>query len=437
MRVHKGGAFNSFCSHLARVFALVLLVFVLAAPVQAHAYKVKRGDTLSGLARRFGVKTAKIRRANHLASSRLKPGMRLRIPGRRKAGRHIAFRSRNAHKRHSALAGAGRVPHVKRRRDVYHKVRRGETLYSIARNYSVSVKQLRRLNGLGRRSRIRPGKKLLVMASGAVPKHYIIKKGDTFEKIARRYGLSAEALVEMNEMDSQDLRPGQKITLVEREQPEQEIKIQKKTGAPEVDAKTAKAIAAIVANSPASVIPVISAAPAAPDEIKGRIDALAGSKDIKNMSLKDKLMLFAKSMLNIPYRFGGTSFYGIDCSGFVQKVFNFLNIKLPRTAREQFTEGTPVKLGDLAVGDLLFFRTYGPFPSHVGIYIGENLFIHASPGGHRVKIASLDTPYFIRRLIGAKRLIPDSTESTGATPQPATRVSPVITALPGTQPALK
>lgn len=419
------------------MFALVLFVFVLAAPVQAHAYKVKRGDTLSGLARRFGVKAAKIRRANHLASSRLKPGMRLRIPAKRKAGRHIASRLRKAHKSNPVLARAERIPHVKRGRDVYHKVRRGETLYSIARNYSVSIKQLRRLNGLGRRSRIRPGKKLLVRASGAVPAHYIIKKGDTFEKIARRYGLSAEALVEMNEMDSQDLRPGQKITLVERGQPEPEIKIQQKAGAPEIDAKTAQAIAAIVANSPASAIPVISAAPAAPDDIKSRIDALASSKDIKSMSFKDKLMLFAKSMLNIPYRFGGTSFYGIDCSGFVQKVFNFIGVKLPRTARQQFNEGTPVKLSDLAVGDLLFFRTYGSFPSHVGIYIGENLFIHASPGGHRVKIASLATPYFLRRLIGAKRLIPGSTESTGAAPQPTTQVSPAIAALPGAQPALK
>lgn len=430
MRVQKSGASVSFYSYLARVFALVLFLFVLSAPSPAQAYKVKKGDTLSRLAHKFGVNASKIKRANHLSSSRLKPGMRLKIPGRH--NEHTA--SARTGKRHQKLAKAAsassKKDRVKSASNVYHKVRRGETLYSIARNYSVSVADLKRLNGLGRRSRIRPGKELLVRASETVPEKYTVKRGDTFEKIARRYGLNAEDLMELNEMDSQDLRPGQKIALVDN-QPEDDAKteISQNTGAVPPAGETAQAIAALASNTPSS---------SSPSDIKGRISELAGSKDIRSMGLKDKVILFAKSMLNIPYRFGGTSFYGIDCSGFVQKVYDFLNIKLPRTAREQFNEGTPVKMSDLAVGDLLFFKTYGPFPSHVGIYIGENLFIHASPKGHRVKIASLDTPYFLRRLIGAKRLIPGGgDEDAGVMPQSTTQGNPALESLPSAQPALK
>jgi cell wall-associated NlpC family hydrolase len=109
-------------------------------------------------------------------------------------------------------------------------------------------------------------------------------------------------------------------------------------------------------------------------------------------------------MLDIPYRFGGNSFLGIDCSGYVQKVFSLLDIMLPRTAREQFRRGKLVVKEELSAGDLVFFRTYAKFPSHVGIYLGDNRFIHASSTERKVTIDSLDAPYYLKRFIGARRL---------------------------------
>ncbi|HZW37100.1 MAG TPA: C40 family peptidase, partial [Candidatus Deferrimicrobiaceae bacterium] len=120
--------------------------------------------------------------------------------------------------------------------------------------------------------------------------------------------------------------------------------------------------------------------------------------------IKDKLVGIAKKMLDIPYRFGGNSLLGIDCSGYVQKVFSLLNIVLPRTAREQFHLGELVGMDNLSIGDLVFFRTYAKFPSHVGIYLGDNRFIHASSRDRKVTIDSLDAPYYLKRFIGAKRL---------------------------------
>jgi cell wall-associated NlpC family hydrolase len=122
-------------------------------------------------------------------------------------------------------------------------------------------------------------------------------------------------------------------------------------------------------------------------------------------SIKDRLLRVAQRMLAVPYRFGGTTLWGLDCSGFVQKTFAFLNLDLPRSAREQFREGAKVEKADLSPGDLVFFRTYAKYPSHVGIYLGDNRFVHASSREKKVTVESLDTPYYVKRYIGAKRLL--------------------------------
>ena len=110
-------------------------------------------------------------------------------------------------------------------------------------------------------------------------------------------------------------------------------------------------------------------------------------------------------MLDIPYKFGGSTTLGIDCSAYVKKAYGLLDIELPRTAREQFKTGEAVEKEQLSAGDLVFFKTYASFPSHVGIYIGNNLFIHASSMAKKVTIDNLDAPYYMKRFIGAKRLL--------------------------------
>jgi len=113
----------------------------------------------------------------------------------------------------------------------------------------------------------------------------------------------------------------------------------------------------------------------------------------------------ALGLLGIKYRFGGSSYAGIDCSAFVKKVFASQN--LPRTAREQYVLGESVPAEELQKGDLLFFQTYADFPSHVGIYIGNRLMIHASSQGGRVMISRMDTTYFNSRFLGARRIPSD------------------------------
>ena len=122
----------------------------------------------------------------------------------------------------------------------------------------------------------------------------------------------------------------------------------------------------------------------------------------RTSSLAMSLTRNAMRFIGTPYVFGGTSPSGFDCSGYTQHVFAMLGISLPRTADAQYYAGHPT-VGGIAPGDLVFFQTYLPGPSHVGIYIGSGRFISSS--GHGVRISSLSESYWASRYIGAKRVV--------------------------------
>lgn len=118
-----------------------------------------------------------------------------------------------------------------------------------------------------------------------------------------------------------------------------------------------------------------------------------------------KIISTAKSYLGVPYVWGGTSPQGFDCSGYIQYVFNKNGIVLPRVTSDQYTAGVSVSKVNLKPGDLVFFETYKPGPSHVGIYLGSNQFIHASSGAEKVTISNLTSTYYTSHYIGARRVI--------------------------------
>ena len=135
----------------------------------------------------------------------------------------------------------------------------------------------------------------------------------------------------------------------------------------------------------------------------GEIRSFAGGVLARTTKIAQQLTKSALRFLGVPYVFGGTSTTGFDCSGYVQHVFAMLGISLPRTADAQYDAGHKI-VGRMRPGDLVFFQTYAPGASHVGIYLGNNKFVSAS-STHGVSVSSLGDPYWHSRYIGAKRLL--------------------------------
>lgn len=116
------------------------------------------------------------------------------------------------------------------------------------------------------------------------------------------------------------------------------------------------------------------------------------------------IMQVAQYWLGVPYRYGGTDYSGVDCSGFVQFVYGkTFDIRLPRTTEEMFDAGYFVRNAAYNCGDLLFFKNVrGRGVDHVGIYIGNNKFIHAS-SSQGVTISNLEDDYYQEHFVAARR----------------------------------
>ena len=134
--------------------------------------------------------------------------------------------------------------------------------------------------------------------------------------------------------------------------------------------------------------------------IQPKDTASAASKPSGSAIVKE-----GKKYLGVRYSYGGTTPRGFDCSGFTSYTFKKKNVKIPRTAAEQFKKGKSVSKKNLRHGDLVFFKTSSKAKvSHVGIYVGNSKFIHSA--GKGVAITSINDPYYWKsRYVGAKRVL--------------------------------
>ena len=363
---------------IAILLAGLLLVSLTGTPVlakvsstSAKVHVVKAGDSLYEIARKNGMTVNELKKLNGLSGNHLKLGQKLALnraaaPPLPTAGKATA--KTDAAKKPAPSQSAGNNIHV---------VKKGDSLHTIARRHGTTVEQLKRLNRLPG-NKLRIGQQLALAAptdggeavtttpvdnrskSHTAREVHVVKKGETLASIAKRNHVSVKELKRLNGLRGNNLKIGQRLAL----------------------------------NDPYEQRnPILLPGDANEEEILQM--AYASESELEQVAF---------NFLSTPYRFGGTSRRGIDCSSFVQQVFREVDVNLPRSAREQFRVGTKVERDELRPGDLVFFRTYARFPSHVGIYLGENKMIHASSRSRRVVVTSLDLPYYRKRFIGAKRI---------------------------------
>lgn len=239
-----------------------------------------------------------------------------------------------------------------------YTVRPGDTLWQISKKYRTSIGSLKSLNGL-RSDVIRPGQKLKV--SGTLPKtvksavkssgSYTVRRGDNLSTIAVRHNLSLSALKSINKLKSDVIYPGQKLILSMN--------------------------------------------------ISGPLRSVTktSSSQTPAASTSRALVSEAKKYIGTPYVWAGSTPSGFDCSGYLNYVFGKKGISIPRTVASIWKATKTVS--SPRVGDLVFFETYKPGPSHAGIYLGHNKFIHAGTS-RGVEISDLTNSYWSPRFLGAK-----------------------------------
>lgn len=287
-----------------------------------------------------------------------------------------------------------------------YTVQPGDTLSGIAAKTGVTPSALKAANHLkNNRLQIKQvlavpapkGKDTARVKPSAAPasEFYRVKKKDTLSAIARKTGISVAQLQEINGLHGKGLKIGQKLSLKKSPEPDPSMALPSEqavlTAPFDMDEDEEEEVDLLT-----------------PEEMLAAIEKRkrehAGLLGTWNNPDEPKLLVrVAMGFLGAPYRLGGSSVTGIDCSGFVKNIYKFFNIDLPRTAFEQSHVGMRVSRNDLSEGDLIFFRTRKQV-GHVGIYIGNNQFVHAASRKRGVRVDNLDQPYFDRRFIRAVRL---------------------------------
>ncbi len=319
------------------------------------SYTVKKGDTLWSIARKHHLTLAEIRKLNKM--------------------------KKNDHIRTGTILAVGKAIRPKAKT---YKVRKGDTLWLIAKKNHMSTKTLRRLNGMHRKDGVHAGMVLALVKGAKVPtaKNNKVRMVAQLKKMGASKRDIASVLARVKK--SKKKHPNLKTIFAQ-------IKKEKKR-------KTIKTPLRITKTSKHKKSRMSSALAI----LSGRGGSSRSSRSA------NRTIRIAKRYLGRRYVWGAVGPRSFDCSGFTQYVMRkSKGVRLPRVSRKQAYYGRYISRSHLRPGDLIFFDTSHRrrgYVNHVGIYIGNNKFIHASSARHRVVITSLNRPFYSARFKWGRRV---------------------------------
>jgi peptidoglycan endopeptidase LytE len=288
-------------------------------------------------------------------------------------------------------------------------VQPGDTAYGLARRAGISLEALLALNNLTPNAAggvdVRAGQTLRIRE---LPP-YVVQPGDTLYALARRYGITVDALLAANSLPATTvLSVGQSLRL---SGPVAAVASAPAASAPIVQTPSVAAPAAqvpVVQAPVAPVLPPVSTTQSLP--VPGPASSPNAGPVAPTAALPNDWRGAAMALLGTPYVFGGTSRVGTDCSGFVLQVFAPLGVQLPRRSADQAQAGLAVDAAALLPGDLVFFDTEGRGAvTHIGIYLGEDTFVSANSYRGQVAVDKLMADrYWAARYVGARRVLPET-----------------------------
>lgn len=279
-------------------------------------------------------------------------------------------------------------------------VQKGDTLSKIAKAHNTTIQQLKQWNQLSG-DQIYIAQSLVVTELGSSnnggtsnpaaedvqqdvqnPIVHNVRKGDTLSKIAKKYSTTIENIVLWNHLKSDAIIVGQKLT---------------------VNKDTDIIDEAPTANEVEAEIDFKETADKAIEKQLNSEKTAALSISKTHTELYTKALEIAKLAIGTPYKYGGNTIEGFDCSGFISYVYNNAGLKLERKSSLQYFEQDTQKVQKPLPGDIVFFKnTYIPTISHMGVYIGDDQFIHSGTKG--ITISNVNEKYWAERFVAYKRL---------------------------------
>lgn len=289
-------------------------------------------------------------------------------------------------------------------------VQPGDTLWKIATINQLTVSELMQYNKLST-STIYVGQELSLIAphshqseTTSTAVSYTVKAGDSLSLIARNYQTTVVEIKTINQLSTDLIKIGQvlKIPSTQEEKSTNPIQESSKTYV----VKSGDSLWRIATNNHLTVAQLKSYNNLTTDSIYvGQVlkltSTISSEPEIKTGLNADALITEAKKYIGVPYVWAGSSPTGFDCSGFLHYVYNKVGVTIPRTVASLWS--STVSVSTPQKGDLVFFTTYAPGPSHAGIYMGDNKFIHASSSAG-VTITDMNNSYWKARYLGARAI---------------------------------